>query len=303
MRTKRWARAAAGSLILAALVGCRNSDASRVRFTQVERQEPVVAEAVSVVIENRVGDIRVTTGEAGEIRVRGEVWMEAARARTTPEGTFNDWVKLSFSGNTITVADAGIDRSDCRHWNVALTIVLPADVRQLQISDGVGTICVETAGAGCAIKSGVGDVTLRGSSGGDVRLTTGTGNVRLALAEAIGAIEAQTGVGNANVELDSTAGPVTITSGTGNIALTVGGSPPVRDVRLSSGVGDIRLCVPAGASGRFDLASGVGGVRVDRVFDDKTGMSHMKGSNVSFVVGSEGPLYHVRAGTGHIRVN
>jgi DUF4097 and DUF4098 domain-containing protein YvlB len=240
-------------------------------------------------IQNGSGDVRISTGPAGQVQVRGEFEVNAAPWESTHRiaEEFKNSPPIEQQGNSIRI---GRTRELWRRVRVNYTIVVPADTElragtgsgdiivrgprglarlrsgsgnieagdlgnEAEVETGSGDIRLNNIAGRVRAQTGSGDLTFEGV-GGELRAETGSGNIRVNRPG--GAVKAKTGSGE--IEIRGAQADVAVQTGSGN--LTVDGSPPPQafwDIRTGSG--DIRLNVPADAS--FTLVAHAREKRVD----------------------------------------
>jgi len=250
-----------------------------VPFTDVTGQHALPDGVKRLVVSNRVGQVTVLPDGAGEVRVEAGVRLDSDRVATTAKGNFADHVLITVDGETLTVVDAHTGQPDHDDWALELTVHAPP-------------------GLGLNVKNGVGDMRVSGSWGA-VFLETGVGDARFTGAAA-GELSAVTGVGDIHLTVESVAGTVSGKSGTGGVRLTVA-TAPTQDVKLTTGVGDVSLKLPAGAPGSFALDTGVGSVHVPGLAGIAVSKSGPT-AKAAGTVGTGGPNYTLSTGVGAIHI-
>lgn len=185
---------------------------------------------LSLELQNGSGDVQISTGPAGQVRVRGEFevfaapWDNASRIIEDIEKS----PPIDQQGNFIRI---GRERDRWHNYRVNYSIVVPADT-ELRASTGSG------------------DMTVRGIKG-PARLTTGSGDLRV---EDIGAdLEARAGSGSINVR--NVAGELDVNTGSGDVQLDT----VAKDIRAETGSGEISVARPGGS---VEASTGSGDVDV-----------------------------------------
>jgi len=115
------------------------------------------------------------------------------------------------------------------------------------------------------------------------------------------ALSVQATSGAGDVRVRQAAGTVSLTSGAGQVKVALLEAPPGGDVELNSGAGNVVLELPGEVNGRFDIAAGVGSVKVDSTLGLKV-KRHVVGATASGTVGSGGPTYKLATGAGTVTV-
>ncbi len=236
------------------------------------------------------GNIDVRRGEAGTVRVHGEIrvregWhlSEADAGRKVKALESNPPIEQT--GNIIRIGKVD-DPELRRNVSISYEITVPEDT-QLKSQTGSGNQAVEgikgparvTSGSGTLKISGIGD-ELRAETGsgeleiqsvrGNAVLKSGSGSIR---AEDIGgSITAETGSGNLHLS-QSAPGPVRVNTGSGSAQIThVRGSlradtgsggisaegEPTGEWVLHAGSGDLTVRVPSSAGFDLNAHSGSG---------------------------------------------
>jgi DUF4097 and DUF4098 domain-containing protein YvlB len=239
-------------------------------------QSLTVTGPLDLEVNNGSGDVRISTGPAGQVQVRGEFEVNAAPWESTRRiaEQFKDSPPVEQQGNAIRI---GRTRQMWRRVRVHFTIVVPADTHlrvvtgsgevavrgtrgPARLRSGSGAIEAEDLGGDAELRTGSGDIRLRKIAG---RVRAGTGSGDLMFEEVGGELRAETGSGSIRVNRPAAAARVETGSGeieirgaradlavhTGSGDLLVEGDPPPQafwDIRTGSG--DVRLNVPPSAS-------------------------------------------------------
>lgn len=286
MRYRHWCLLLGLGLSLVPAPGCRKwfnwCCARKVQFTQVSGQEPVADEVSKLVVSNRVGAVRVVGDSPDALRVEAVVKLNEDLVAVTDKGTFADHVKVVVVGDTIEVQDAHTNQPDEKNWDVSMVLHVPARLA-VKVSNGVGNISVEGTTSDLQLDSGVGDVAAEVETSAEVKVSSGVGDVRFVARFVSGALRASSGTGSVNV---------TLTAGA-----------PAGDVVIESGVGDLRLALPADTPGSFSLNTGVGSITINgheglTVSQKPDGPS----SSARGAIGTGGPNYTLKTGVGSIVV-
>lgn len=282
LRANLWLGTAA---LLAFAPGCERwingmVSSSLVPFTQVSGHEPITTDVSRLVIRNGIGDVTVKADAAEEVRIEAEVKIKEGRALEADRGTFADHVTVTVSGDTMTIVDAHQGQPDKDDWSVTLVVHAP------------GRLAVE-------VDNGVGAVEVEGTES-DVKLTTGVGEVTVR-APAAGRVIGTTGVGDVDIRLETVTGTVKADTGTGGVTLAVTAKPICKEVKLTAGVGDVRLKIPPESAGTFACVAGVGSVVVRNHEGLKATQSGV-GAKAKGTVGQGGPNYTLETGVGSVTV-
>lgn len=232
------------------------------------------------------------TGSSGSVRIGGREFDLSGRE--FPFGGLRD---VDLSGLTGKDLDAEAVRSAEVTWSepgrrlvVRSSTTLPLRVVPLLVTvrapvgsgvtlrTGAGEITVTGRAGAATVRTGSGDVTL-GAVDGDVDLRTGSG--RASVGPVAGRTQVKTGSGT--MSLAALAGPGQIRAGSGDLRLGVvradlfvksGSGDLVIDdaeagqLELTTGSGNLRVGVHAGAAAELDLSSGSGRVRSELEVSD-----------------------------------
>jgi len=189
------------SVLLAMVVACAMNVQAAGPKT-LSRTVPA-ADLVAIELDSGVGDIEITgRDDAAEVMIdvvltprRGGLFSSMRRAeQEVEEATLRADVK----GDRLSL---GIDpEGEDRRFEEKWTIVLPARL-SVTIDHGVGDVELRGLSGGLEIESGVGDVLAEVGSG-DVRIELGVGDASLrAPADAYASAEASGGVGDARLSV------------------------------------------------------------------------------------------------------
>lgn len=233
-----------------------------------------------------------STGSSGSVRIGGREFDLGGR--DFPFGGLRD---VDLQGLTGQDLDAEAVRSAEVSWSepgrrlmVRSSTALPLRVVPLLVTvrapagsgvtlrTGAGEITVTGRAGAATVRTGSGDITL-GAVDGDVDLRTGSG--RASVGPVAGRTQAKTGSGT--LSLTALAGPGQIRAGSGDLRLGVvradlfaksgSGDLVVDDaeagqLELTTGSGNLRVGVHAGAAAELDLSSGSGQVRSELQVSD-----------------------------------
>jgi DUF4097 and DUF4098 domain-containing protein YvlB len=290
------------ALSLLPLAGCDQwSGGSFVPFTKVSGERALAGETQRLVVTARVGDVLICPSSAGPVRIEAEVLVRSKRVEVEKAGkTFEDHVRISERAGVLTIEDAHRDAPDREDWSVALKVEMPRPLAVTAVT-GVGNVEVRTAVGEVKAQTGVGDVRLSAGDLASAAVTSGTGNVEVKVGTISGSLEAASGVGGVTAKAAGVAGRTVAKTGTGDIDLEFAEASPREDVSATTGVGDVRVTLPAKASGRFSAQASVGQIEVEGL----AGLAVTKsipGESASGTVGEGGPQFTISTGTGDVTV-
>jgi DUF4097 and DUF4098 domain-containing protein YvlB len=213
------------------------------------------------------GDVRITPGSDGEVRIHGEI-----RARGwSPENAKQKLLEIethppvSQENNLIRVGGAGHRPNNL---SIDYTIVVPPNT-QLHSISGSGDVDVRGIQGPASFTSGSGNVNATGI-GNDVQALAGSGDVKLA--DVLGQVQITTGSGDMSVR--GAKGAVRLHTGSGSVqvqqpndavvAETGSGDVSVdgahADLRVHTGSGNVEINGNPGASIYWDLHASSGDV-------------------------------------------
>jgi hypothetical protein len=250
-----------------------------------------VSGPVRIELTNGSGDVRITAGAPGQVRVQGDfelrqwIWEpENLRAedyeKDPPIEQTGDVIRIGYAERwrrnvrvnyTIVVppetslrATSGSGQLDVRGLRGPVRLhtgsgdILAADIRgETQAGTGSGDVSLRDIGGLARADTGSGDVTIQNSDS-DVRASTGSGQIQISAPQ--GRVEASTGSGN--IRVAEASADARARTGSGDIS--VSGKPAGRyfwDLHASSG--DIRLDLGATASFRLEARTTSGRIVTD----------------------------------------
>jgi DUF4097 and DUF4098 domain-containing protein YvlB len=215
------------------------------------------------------GDVHVTAGAAGEVRIHGEIeashWgLEDGRKRV-------DEVKsnppVSQEGNLIRVSSS---KQNSHNVSIDYTIEVPAET-EVHCVSGSGDVEVVGINGPVDFSSGSGDLTAK-SIASDIQTKTGSGDIDFE--DVKGQVQVSTGSGDikihsakGGIRLNTSSGDIEISQpGQGVVANTGSGGVEVNgatsDLRLHTGSGDITVDGNPGAANYWDLHASSGDVKL-----------------------------------------
>lgn len=247
----------------AILVGCMTETGAQGTFDRSLK----VDGPVQLEVTTGSGDIHITPGAAGEVRIHGEIhargWSAGNSEAKLREIESNP--PISQQNNLVRVG--GVGR---RGNNVSIdyTIVVPSntelrsvagsgdvDVRGIQgpanFTAGSGNITASEIGNDVQALAGSGDVKISDAQG-EVQVTTGSGDIQVRSLKG----QARLRAGSGNLEIAQPNDNLVAETGSGNI--TVNGAHA--DVRAHTGSGEITIGGNPAASNYWDLRASSGNV-------------------------------------------
>lgn len=151
----------------------------------------------------------------------------------TERDTFDDHVRISIDGDTLTVADAHTGQPDEKDWQVSMVVHVPAHVA-VNLRTDARKIPVEGMTSDIKTKSGPGTIGISPITVGNVTASTGAGEIAINVA--------------------AVTGPVTANAAAGALSLSITKTPPPKDIVLTAALGDIVLTIPPDSPGTFRTA-------------------------------------------------
>ncbi|MFQ5777500.1 MAG: DUF4097 domain-containing protein [Terriglobia bacterium] len=262
-----------------------------------------VTDPVELEVKTGSGNITISTGAAGSVKVRGTI-----RGRDEENVRYLESnPPIEQEGNSITIGHIE-ERSRQRRISISYEIVVPAET-EVRAATGSGNERISGVRGPVRATTGSGDVSISNISG-NVRATTGSGDVTLDSIE--GTLEASTGSGNiegrgvagdvevstgsGNVEVEGLRGSLRASTGSGNVSAAgaLGG-----DWKLSAGSGQLTVSLPASAA--FDLEARTHSGRIDTdhpiTVQGSLGRGRLRGK-----VRGGGHLVDLETGSGNIRI-
>jgi hypothetical protein len=287
-----------------------------------------VSGPVELEVMSGSGDIRVTSGESGSVRV-----VATIRARRPTMDSAQQLVSEIESNPPITQEANQIrvgrfaDKSLSSNVKISYEIAVPKQT-SVQSKAGSGDSQIESVRGPVEVTAGSGDVKIA-NIGGEARVTAGSGDILLEAVEGAASATAGSGEirgvriagdfratsGSGDVHLEQSApGDVEIKSGSGDLAIRgVQGSvnataasgdisaegAPTGDWSLSSASGDVQVELSSEAAFDFRARTVSGRISVDHPLSADAEKSRRK---MSGKVRGGGPLVSVRTVSGEIDV-
>ncbi len=260
---REW-RAATLSLAFAALCfnGACTIDGRTYRGTF--EKTLTVSGTVRLELQNGSGEVTITSGPAGAVRIRGEYLARPpfltgleTRVRNLEENP-----PIAQSGSTIRI---GFERQRLRNIRIKYVIETPPDT-ELRAETGSGEIHVSGISGRAHLRTGSGDV-MASRIGAMTEVSTGSGDIHVSDIRG----EARTSTGSGGIRMERITGDVRAGTGSGDIriegeghisARTGSGGIQIdgatRDVRLDTGSGEceIRGNPQSGAFWEIETSSG-----------------------------------------------
>jgi DUF4097 and DUF4098 domain-containing protein YvlB len=285
------------ALLCPLLGGCLDSGGNFVELATVRQTRPMPESTRSLRLSTSVGNILVTPGD--DLRIEAVVKANPGKVEIEKANkTFDAHVRVTESEGALQIADAHMDAPDRDAWQVELRVTVPRAVA-LAASTGVGDVNLGTAAGDVVAKTGVGNVKLAAESVESAELGTGVGSVTADIKSVAGDLQAKSGTGHVSLRLGSVRGSTEAASSAGNVTVAISAAPK-KDVKATTGVGDVTLKLPAGAQGKFSGITKVGSAKA-RGLPGVNVKKAIVGSSLSGTTG-EGPSYEVTTGTGDITI-
>lgn len=245
-----------------------------------------VSGPVHLEIGNGSGNVRITGGASGQVRIHGDVRISDWWGSKDRLSDIVAHPPIEQNGNSIRIGD---NRENLRNVSISYTIDVPEqtevesavgsgnqEVRKIRgpakLTTGSGNLLAESIQQDAQIVSGSGNVRAN-SIGGELRATSGSGNVDLndvhgeirsttgsgtiAISQPAGRITAKTGSGSITIRGAANS----LTARTGSGSLNIDGNPPANSFwELHTGSGSVDLGVPSNASFRLNASVGGGSI-------------------------------------------
>ncbi len=204
---------------------------------------------VSLELTGGKGDAHINTGPPGEVRIHGEVhvnaWSSDSGRRRLQQIETNP--PISQEGSLIRI---GGGKHGGGEVDVDYTIVVPQDT-QLRSVAGSGDLEVRGIAGPANFTSGSGNVTAS-EINRDVQIVCGSGDVELSKIK--GQVQVTTGSGD--VSLDTMAGQIRVQTGSGSVEVT----NPSQALEASTGSGEVTI---KGASADIRVRTSSGDLDVE----------------------------------------
>lgn len=213
------------------------------------------------------GDVRITQGSSGEVRIHGEIHAHGWSAESSQEKLkeIESNPPISQENNLIRVGGGGRRANEV---SIDYTIEAPANT-ELHSVAGSGDVDVRGIQGPANFTAGSGNITAS-SIGKDVQALAGSGDVKISDVQG----QAQVTTGSGDIEVRSATGGVRVRAGSGDIQImqpndnvvaeTGSGDVSVEsahaDVRIHTGSGEITIDGNPGASNYWDLHASSGDV-------------------------------------------
>jgi hypothetical protein len=167
---------------IALLAGCLpRGGGAFTPFATVSKERQLADDIHGLVVTTRVGGIVISPSAGADLKIEAVVKVRADRVDVENAGTaFEDHVSVSEQDGVLTIEDAHRDRPDREDWSVTLTVATP---RALAVSaaTGVGDVDVQSAAGEVKAQTGVGGARLSAGDVAGASVTSGTGNVDVAV--------------------------------------------------------------------------------------------------------------------------
>jgi beta-lactamase regulating signal transducer with metallopeptidase domain len=204
-------------------------------------------------IANGSGNIHLTRGTAGQVRVHARVYSRnASDAELVRSIAANPPIEQN--GNVITIG-GNLRRQGANHISIDYEIAAPADAA-LTASSGSGDIKDEGVGAGAKFSTGSGNIVATGLQSG-FKAETGSGDISV---ENGGGGDAKVSSGSGDIAVKGVRGALVAETGSGNISAE---GTPATAWRLATGSGNIELA-PSNAPVTLDASTGAGSISSGR---------------------------------------
>jgi DUF4097 and DUF4098 domain-containing protein YvlB len=225
--------------------GCRSQPSAEGSFDKTF----TVSGPVRIEMTNGSGDSHVSVGPAGEVRIHGEIqvqaWSDKSGQRRVDE--VQSHPPVTQDGSLVRIGNSGFNSKDV---SIDYTITVPADA-EIRAITGSGDLEITGLKGPANFTAGSGDIKASNISG-DVQVVAGSGGIELS--DIGGQVQAHAGSGD--ITLDRIRGDMRLQTGSGEIEVTEPGGK--LDAATSSGDVTIR-----GASEDISVRTSSGDVTVD----------------------------------------
>jgi DUF4097 and DUF4098 domain-containing protein YvlB len=256
------------------------------------------------------GDVHITPGSDGTVRVRGHVRSDHSGwfGNNHPEGNAQavcDRPPIEQNGSQVRIGNQHDDIY--RHVSIDYVIETPR-MTEIAANSGSGNLDISDIGGRVSANTGSGDIRAA-NLGADAKLETGSGNIHAS--GLTGASRASTGSGDIHIE-ETGAGDVHASTGSGNIDVTglngalnagtgsgwihVDGTPS-GNWKLETGSGDMKLRIASGKGYELDAEASSGEIHVEQPI---TMQGSLNKHHIHGVVSGGGSIIRISTGSGDI---
>jgi BlaR1 peptidase M56/Putative adhesin len=234
------------------------------------------------------GNIHLTRGSGGQIRIHGQIHVNRDASEEQARGIAAN-PPIEQTGNVIRIGQQHEE-----HWegiSIDYEIEAPAGTL-LNATSGSGNIVDEGVGQNAKLETGSGDITASSLQGPFI-VRTGSGNIT---AEQTGEGDVKAETGSGNIEIKDVHGSFHAQTGSGDIKAT---GTPSAPWTLQTGSGNIEIW-SGNAPLTLDGSTGSGSVITDHemLVQGSLDRHHIKGN-----LNGGGPLVRVQTGSGEIHVH
>lgn len=245
------------------VAGCMTERAAQGTFDRSLK----VSGPVQLEVTTGSGDVHITPGTGGEVRIHGEIHARGWSAENSEERLREIESNPPISQDNNLVRVGGVGRR-ANNVSIDYTIVVPPTTELRSIA-GSGDVDVRGIQGPANFKAGSGNITAS-EIGNDVQALAGSGDVKIS--DVQGQVEVTTGSGD--IQIGSAKGEVRVRAGSGNLEITQPNDNLVTetgsgnitvtgahaDVRSHTGSGEITIDGNPGASNYWDLRASSGNV-------------------------------------------
>ncbi|MFP5205042.1 MAG: DUF4097 family beta strand repeat-containing protein, partial [Acidobacteriota bacterium] len=239
-------------------------------------------------IANGSGNIHLTRGAAGQVRVHARVYSRSASdAEAVRSIAANPPIEQT--GSTIQIG-GDLHRQGIHHIGIDYEIAAPADAT-LSVSSGSGNIADEGVGRQAKLETGSGNILASGTQGG-FTAETGSGNIRV---ENFGQGDAKVETGSGNIEVSGVRGALVAQTGSGDIKAE---GAPATAWKLQTGSGNIDFA-PGATPVTLDASAWSGKILIDRARTTQvsSGRHHLRAE-----LNGGGVSIRIETGSGNIQI-
>src|SRR5215469_1086185 len=255
---------AAGTMLAGViLAGCIDEGGVEGTFDRTLKVEG----AAQLDVTTGSGDVRITQGSVGQVRIHGAIHAHGWSAENSQEKLkeIESHPPISQENNLIRLGGVGRRANEV---SIDYTIEAPANT-ELHSVAGSGDVDVSGIQGPANFTAGSGNISAS-SIGGDVQALAGSGDIKISEVQG----QAQVTTGSGDIEVRSAKGAVRVHAGSGDIQITQpndnvvaetgSGNVSVEsahaDVRIHTGSGEITIDGNPGASNYWDLHASSGDV-------------------------------------------
>jgi len=341
------------SLLIVSGCDIHMGDWSRAKYERTVQQQAPLGPGSTVVAKTSFGSVTITGADVTDCNVVAQIRVQAPTEQEAREIAEQVKIKLESVGQTLTVKAEKPPKKRRRSISISYDITVPKQtniecdssygaIKLSNINGNVkgktssGSITAENIQGSAQLDTSYGSITCRNISGGDVKLKTSSGNIKLSNASC-GGCDVHTSYGSINADelkssllkLHSSSGSINVTeasadsadistaygrincrqltttdltakSGSGNIDVVCSDSTPAEIIaNVVTSYGSIDFVTPPEFAGQVELATSYGSIRTDLPITISGEISKMK---LTGTIGRGNGKLYLKTSSGSIRI-